>query len=135
MKIIVVCVISLMGLVQAGILNDEQKAKIIEFDKECRKETNLDDDVAQKAKNGEYVDDPKLKKQFFCFNKKAGFQNESGDFQVDFIKSKLNDITKDEQITNNLINKCLVKKSTPEDTAFEAIKCFHQMSPEKDLLS
>nr|AXO78395.1 odorant binding protein 17 [Xylotrechus quadripes] len=128
-------VLCIFGAVQAGIITDEQKAKIIEFGKQCLEETHADEALVRKAANGEYVDDPSLKKHLLCFTKKAGFQNEAGDIQIETVRMKLNAITKNEKMTDDLITKCAVKKDTPEDTAFETLKCFHELSPEKQFLT
>ncbi|KAJ8955673.1 hypothetical protein NQ318_008542 [Aromia moschata] len=116
---------------KAGIITDEQKTKLMEYNKQCMEETNVANELILKAKAGEYSDDPLLKKQILCVNKKAGFQNDAGDLQIDFIKSKVNDIIKDEKTTADIVGQCAVNKGTPEDTAFEAVKCFHKFSPEK----
>lgn len=120
---------------KAGLLTPEQKQKILTLHAECLKETGLDEAVALKAKQGEYVDDPKLKQQIFCFNKKAGFQNEAGDLQNDHIKAKLMELINDDKKADELIQKCNVKKETPEETAFAVVKCFHNFAPSKDIFA
>ncbi|KAJ8932132.1 hypothetical protein NQ314_014913 [Rhamnusium bicolor] len=112
-------------------MTKEEEDKVMSYHKECLEESKVDEALALQAKNGKYVDDAKLKKHLFCVNKKIGFQNEAGDLQIDFIKSKINAIIKDDGLTNEVVNKCNIKKDTPEDTAFETLKCFHQFAPQE----
>lgn len=123
------------NLLKAGLLTEEQKQKIIKVNEECLKETGVDEALTLKAQKGEYVDDPKLKKQIFCFNKKVGFQNEAGDLQVDFIKTKLMEVIADTKQADELIQQCNVKKGNGEETAFAVVKCFHDLAPTKDIFA
>nr|USH46142.1 odorant binding protein 12 [Apriona germarii] len=135
MKYLVISLVYLFVAVQAGLLSEEQKQKIMKVHAECLKETGVDEALTLKAQKGEYVDDPKLKKQIFCFNKKVGFQNEAGDLQVDFIKAKIVEIIKDDKQADELIQQCNVKKENGEETGFAAVKCFHNLAPTKDLFA
>lgn len=73
---------------------------------------------------GIFVDDPKLKTQFFCISKKLGFQNEEGEIKLEPLKKRVNGILNDAEKTDEILEKCAVKKSTPDDTAYDALKCF-----------
>nr|UTN00825.1 odorant binding protein [Semanotus bifasciatus] len=134
MNFFIICVICFFGAVQAAVITEEQKGKLLEFNKQCMEETHVDMDIVMKASKGVYTDDPTFKKHIFCVNKKAGFQNAAGDLQIDTMKAKINSIVKDEKKTNEFISKCALNKDTPENTAFEVAKCFHNISPEKDVL-
>lgn len=92
---------------------------------ECLKETGADPAICLKAKNGEFVDDPKLKEQILCFNKKANFQNSDGKFNIDIIRSHINQVLKDENLTNSLVDKCVKDLDTPQESAFQAAKCLY----------
>jgi hypothetical protein len=110
-------------------LTDEQKEKIKAYHKECSAQSGVDQELISKARKGDFTDDPKLKEHLFCFSKKAGFQNDAGDIQKDVLKTKLNAELKDEAATDKLIEKCAVKKATPQETAFDTIKCYYENSP------
>ncbi|KAH0819362.1 hypothetical protein MTP99_000182 [Tenebrio molitor] len=126
MKVFVVFVFAVVA-VQA--LTDEQKEKIKAYHKECSAQSGVDQELISKARKGDFADDPKLKEHLFCFSKKAGFQNDAGDIQKDVLKTKLNAELKDEAATDKLIEKCAVKKATPQETAFDTIKCYYENSP------
>ncbi|XP_018565040.1 B1 protein-like [Anoplophora glabripennis] len=135
MKYFVLSVVCLISVVQGGLLTDEQKQKIMQIHAECLKETGVDEAITLQAQKGEYVDDPKLKKQIFCFNKKAGFQNEAGELQIDKIKANLMEMIKDSEKADELIKQCNIKKENGEETAFAVTKCFHNLAPNKDFLA
>ncbi|RZC37080.1 PBP GOBP domain containing protein [Asbolus verrucosus] len=127
MRAIIIAVALAVVGVQA--LTDEQKEKIKAYHKDCSAESGVDQDLISKARKGEFVDDAKLKEHLFCFSKKAGFQNDAGDIQEDVIRTKLNAELKDLDATNKLITKCAVKKDTPQQTAFDTIKCYYENTP------
>lgn len=94
-------------------------------------ESGISMDLVLKLKKGEYVDDPKVKEQLFCFSKKVGFQNEAGEMQMENIKKHLMELNKDEARTKEIMDKCLVKKATPQETVFEVSKCMHSFAPDE----
>lgn len=108
---------------QAG-LTDEQKAKLVEHYKQCTESTGVDKELVNKARQGEFVDDPKLKEFFNCMFMKIGFLNEAGEIQVDVMKEKMpSDVNKDE--AEKVFAACKDKKgNSPTDTAFELYKCY-----------
>ncbi|CAG9821683.1 unnamed protein product [Phaedon cochleariae] len=118
----------------AGVLTSEQKKKIIDLGKECLKESNADMDVVMDAAKGVFADDPKLKKQILCFNKKIGVQDADGKLVKDMIKTRLTAVTEDPKKTEEIMKKCMIEQDTPEDTAFETAKCLHTFAPEEKVL-
>ncbi|CAH1169948.1 unnamed protein product [Phaedon cochleariae] len=122
-------VIAVIGIVEARVLTSEQNKKIIDWSKECLKESTVDMDVLLDAAKGEFADDPKLKKHILCFNKKIGVQDSDGKIVMDKIRAHLTDATGDPKETEEIIKKCMIEQDTPEDTAFETAKCLHQMIP------
>ncbi|XP_063904896.1 B1 protein-like [Zophobas morio] len=110
-------------------LTDEQKEKIKTYHKDCAAASGVDQDLVARGRKGDFVDDPKLKEHLFCVSKKAGFQNDAGDVQTEVLKAKLNAELKDQEVTNKLVEKCAVKKATPQDTAFESFKCYYENTP------
>lgn len=92
-------------------------------------ETGISMELVQKMKSGELIDDPKVKAQLLCFSKKIGLQNDAGELQPDVIKAKLMSVTQDEAKAQEVMDKCLVTKDTPEDSVFETVKCLNQYVP------
>ncbi|KAJ8955679.1 hypothetical protein NQ318_008550 [Aromia moschata] len=107
----------------------EKKEKIVTYHKECVAQTSVDKALLRATRKGEFADDPKLKEYFLCMSKKAEFQNEDGDIQKDILRQKLGDIIKDPVTMQQLIEKCALKKDTPQNTAFSTVKCFYDNSP------
>ncbi|KAG5887558.1 hypothetical protein JTB14_002264 [Gonioctena quinquepunctata] len=135
MKNFVAIIVLCFGVaVQAELLSEEQKAKIIQLHKECLEETKVDLGIAMKAAQGEYTNDEKLKKQILCFNKKVGLQDKNGDIVMEVAKAKLKDIVKDDKKVEEVMKKCVLKKETPEETAFQAAKCLHELAPDQRVM-
>ncbi|KAF7272390.1 hypothetical protein GWI33_014817 [Rhynchophorus ferrugineus] len=124
----IVALISIAVCVTAD-LTDEQKQKIIAYGKECVTQTGVDKELVHKARQGSFTDDSKLKSFTFCISKKIGFQNDNGDAQADVIKQKLAAAINDADAADKLIAKCLEKKDTPEETAYETFKCYYENTP------
>lgn len=105
-------------------LIEEIKQKIAANAKECITETGVDTELIKQARQGTFSDDPILKTFAFCMSKKSGFQNEAGEVQTDVLRTKLSQVLNSPEKANELIEKCLKKEKTPEDTAFETYKCY-----------
>nr|AHE13799.1 odorant binding protein [Lissorhoptrus oryzophilus] len=123
-----VVIIGALACIEAQ-LTDEQKAKLKEHYTVCVGGTGVDKDVVTKARQGNFVDDPKLKAFAFCMSKRIGFQNEAGDVQPDVVKAKLSGAINDPAAADKLIQQCLIKKENPEDTAFNAFQCYYENTP------
>lgn len=112
-------------------LTDEQKAKVQAISKECREKSGVKEELILKARKGEFIDDPKLKEHLLCFSKKIGFQNEAGELQPEVIKAKIGadipaaDFQKAAEKCNSL------KRTAPEQTAFDVLKCYSEASGAK----
>lgn len=96
---------------------------------QCTESTGVDKELVNKARQGEFVDDPKLKEFFNCMFMKVGFINEAGEVQVDVMKEKMpTDVDKDE--AEKVFAACMDKKgSSPGDTAYELYKCYWESTP------
>ncbi|RZC31804.1 PBP GOBP domain containing protein [Asbolus verrucosus] len=81
----------------------KDRMKIVE---ECNKVSGVDKEVVKKAMMGIYVEDPLLKKDMLCY-----FQQ-----LKDKYKGNMN-------VISQASVKCTVEYDTPEDTAFNLIKC------------
>nr|AWT23332.1 OBP4 [Hycleus phaleratus] len=135
MKVFVVAVIfAVMVSTQALTLSEEQKAKLKSYDADCSQSSNVDKELVAKARQGEFVDDAKLKAYLYCLSKHIGFQNDSGKLQQNVIHDKINAQLNDEKQTQAIIEKCIAEKASPEDTTFEAVKCVYESSGKKAAL-
>nr|AVI04896.1 putative odorant-binding protein 16 [Anthonomus grandis] len=129
MKGIVVFVLVAVVACKSAGLTDEQKAKVQVYGKECVTDTGVDPELIKKARAGSFADDAKLKAFTFCMSTKIGFQNDAGDIQADVIKEKLSSAISAE-VADMLIERCLKKLDTNEDTAYEVFKCYYENTPE-----
>ncbi|KAI7815286.1 odorant binding protein [Rhyzopertha dominica] len=119
-----VAVAVLAFVVCAQALSEEQKNKIKQISTECQQKSGVDQQLIQKARKGEFTNDPKLKAHLLCFAQKAGFMNEKNEIQSEAIKAKITpDVGADE--ATKVTQKCAaIKSATPEQTAFDVFKCF-----------
>nr|UYB94414.1 odorant-binding protein 12 [Lytta caraganae] len=135
MKVFAVTIMfAVMVAAQALTLSDEQKAKLKAYHTECSSASGVDQQLVQKARQGEFVDDPKLKAHLLCVSKHIGFQNEAGELQNSVVQDKINGQLNDEGKTKALVDKCVAQKATPEDTIFEAVKCVYENSSKQAVL-
>lgn len=94
--------------------------------------SGVSEESLNKIRNHEEVDDPKLKEHGFCILKKAGFINDSGDLNVETIRTKFNEHSDDKDGVEKIVTKCAVKKETPQDTSAHFFKCVYQNRKKSD---
>lgn len=79
-------------------------------------------------KNGEIVDDPKLKTFIGCLFDKLKFRLPGGEIDADKAKARLPAGLSEEQ-KDAIINECLkLKGDDNDDTAFKIYKCYRNKS-------
>jgi hypothetical protein len=112
-------------LVAVQTTTPEEDAKALhKIEVECQNETVVSVELKVKALiNGDGEDDPKLKQQVLCVCKKRGLITESGELVVDAWKAQMKKINPNNENGEKIINECVVKKDTPVETAFNALKC------------
>jgi hypothetical protein len=110
-------------------LTDEQIQKRNKISKECQQVSGVSQETIDKVRTGVLVDDPKMKKHVLCFSKKTGVATEAGDTNVEVLKAKLKHVASDEEV-DKIVQKCVVKKATPEETAYDTFKCIYDSKPD-----
>nr|WNH96192.1 odorant binding protein C04c [Anthonomus eugenii] len=117
----------LIALVQVKSLSDKQKELLAQHYKQCIDKSKVDQAILQKARVGNFADDPKLKEHVLCITEKIGFQNAQGVLQIPVIESKLKEALKgDEAKAKQLIKACAIANSDKKLQAFNALKCVYQ---------
>ncbi|KAL3288141.1 hypothetical protein HHI36_002589 [Cryptolaemus montrouzieri] len=112
-------------------LTKKEIVKLKKYSKECAKITGVDKKLVINARRGVFSNDAKLKQQLLCSSKKIGFQNEAGELQLDVMKQKVQVQYKDPKVADVLIKKCAIQQNTPEETAFEIVKCYYKNTPNR----
>jgi hypothetical protein len=110
-------------------LTEEQIEKLNKISKKCQNESGVSQEVITKARNGDWEDDSKLKRQAVCVAKKTGLVTESGEIVVDLWREKVRKVSDDDEETEKIINKCAVKRDTVEETVFHTFKCVMKNKP------
>ncbi|XP_044745333.1 uncharacterized protein LOC123307181 [Coccinella septempunctata] len=122
-------VVAACAIIAVQALTDEQKEKLKNYSTACSESTGVDKEAITNARKGLFTDNEKYKDYLFCMSKKIGYQNEAGEIQKDVLREKALTALKDEKLVDNLIEKCAVAKDTPQNTAFETIKCYYENNP------
>ena len=134
MKVFVaVCVIFFAVVVDA--LTEEQKERARLVSKECREKSGVSEDVVLKARQGQFADDEKLKEHLFCFAQKIGLVNEQGVVQPEVIKAKIAADVNPEVADKANAACSAVKAATPQQTVFDAFKCYSEQTEKRFSLS
>ncbi|KAJ8970110.1 hypothetical protein NQ317_019656 [Molorchus minor] len=108
-------------------LTDEEKQRVRDIHRECQSDpaTHADEDLLKKAYNGEHVESKSIGAHILCMSKKIKFQNENGDIDKKAVRKQLSKLISDETKLDEVVEKCGVQKTTPEETAQDIMKCFH----------
>ncbi|XP_028141918.1 uncharacterized protein LOC114335825 [Diabrotica virgifera virgifera] len=128
MKFLVFSLVFAVYYANAAI-TPEQAEKIKSFHKECLPESGVNPELVQKARQGDFANDDKLKAHIFCVSKKIGFQNDAGEIQVEVLKAKVGAALEDPALAAQLIGTCAKQQANGPETAFETIKCYHEKTP------
>lgn len=110
-------------------MTKEQQDKLNQISKECRELNGVSEDTILKVRKGELVNEPKVKNHILCVSKKTGLASESGETNVEVLRNKLRKVCDSDDEVNTIIQKCVVKKDTPEETAFEIFNCLRKTKP------
>ncbi|XP_072392678.1 B1 protein-like [Diabrotica undecimpunctata] len=122
-------VLSLAFAVAYAAITPEQVEKIKSFHKECLPKSGVNPELVQKARQGDFTNDQKLKEHIFCVSKLIGFQNDAGEIQVDVLKAKVGAALDDTALAAQLIDTCAKNLGNGPETAFETVKCYHEKTP------
>ncbi|XP_072392679.1 B1 protein-like [Diabrotica undecimpunctata] len=128
MKFLVLSLVFSVCFVYADITS-EQFEKLKSHHKECLPKSGVNPELVQKARQGNFVNDQKLKEHIFCVSKLIGFQNEAGDIQTDVLQAKVGAALGDPALAAQLIATCAKKQASGPETAYETIKCYKEKSP------
>ncbi|KRT84159.1 hypothetical protein AMK59_447, partial [Oryctes borbonicus] len=126
MKLLLVFMCS-VSIVISQISSDDAE-KIKQASKGCIGTVGLDTNLVKSVKEGDIVDDPKVKEFLACVLKKLGMVNEDGSFNNNVIRTKMPEgLSEDEK--QNIVDKCLtLQGSNVEDTVWRAYKCYREKS-------
>jgi hypothetical protein len=105
-------------------ITPEEDAKVMhKIQAKCQNETGVSDELLTKSLNRQWEDDPKLKQQVLCVSKERGLVTESGELVVDAWRTTVRKVIANDKEVEKIVNECVVKKDTPEETTFNAMKC------------
>lgn len=102
----------------------ETREKLEKFIDECKTETGIPEEMLTKARNGEKIDDPKIRQHALCLMKKTKMMNADGELQSDYIKERIKYAVSDEKEADRIMTECCIKKDTPLETAYATVCCF-----------
>uniref|UniRef100_A0AAU8BFK7 General odorant-binding protein n=2 Tax=Conopomorpha sinensis TaxID=940481 RepID=A0AAU8BFK7_9NEOP len=117
-------------LVLAQALTDEQKEKLKKHRTDCLAETKADVQLVDKLKTGDFkTENEPLKKYAQCMLIKSELMTKDGKFRKDVALAKVPNPA-DKANVEKLIDTCLANKgNTPQQTAWNYVKCYHEKDP------
>ena len=74
--------------------------------------------------------DPRLKSGYLCVFKRLGLANKDGEINNDALKVRIKAATSTEEEEETVFKKCVVKKTTQEDTVYKATRCLYKELPD-----
>ncbi|XP_063918229.1 B2 protein-like [Zophobas morio] len=124
MKLLVCCFLLITSTL--AILDPSRQAKLDQLSDECQSESPVSAETLNKLRQTEQFEEiPALQKHIFCVLKKTGIVSESGDINIDVVKTKLKKVNASDETVNTVEQQCVVKKDTPVVTGFELMKCVY----------
>nr|ALR72510.1 odorant binding protein 22 [Colaphellus bowringi] len=121
--IVFCCVI---GHVLTQMVSPSQLNTILQYHTECREKTKLPNSLVTGLIAGQFPNDPVLKSHLLCVHQKLGVQDADGNLRKEFISETLGAVLPASVDSKELLNKCAVQKSSPEDTALDLDRCLYQ---------
>ncbi|CAG4954887.1 unnamed protein product [Parnassius apollo] len=123
-------------LVAVQALTDEQKEKLKKHRTECLAETKANEEQVNKLKTGDFsTENEELKKYVLCLMEKSELMTKDGKFKKDVALAKVPNPA-DKPTVEKLIDTCLANKGeTPQDTAWNYAKCYHEKDPKHSILN
>lgn len=106
----------------------KEMQRLLKFSTECKKVSHISEELIGDLITGNFVEEPSVYQHLLCVGTKAGYQDEQGNLQVEYIKKLMTDVIGDAQKAEELAETCLKQQDTPEKTAFEVTKCVQQHS-------
>nr|USH46140.1 odorant binding protein 10 [Apriona germarii] len=114
----------LENYVQADIQLNEGMAKLLVKHREvCSKKSNVDPKLLEKARKGDFSDNPDFRKHVYCVAQEIGFLDGSGKIQFDVLKTKSTIIFGER--ADKMITACVSEKEDPIETAVKTFKCYY----------
>lgn len=92
----------------------------------CLEESKVSSESLKNLESGNFDNDPRLKEYLLCVSKNAGFQDQRGYLQQDMIRRRLKGGHYSEDTINEILQQCLSHKETPQETAFQFMKCTYR---------
>lgn len=91
----------------------------------CLRSSQVSVDSIKNIQVGQVDNDPKMKEYLLCMNKNAGIQDESGYFNNNMIEKTLRRGGFNDETIKEVLEACPKLKQTPEETAYEFMRCFY----------
>ena len=99
------------------------KDDFVERYSDCINTSGVDEEDAKMLQHGNIVDKPQLKQFLFCINQQNNIQDRNGNFDTDLLRQKLKNPILSSDLVDTLINKCIIHQATPQESAYQFLKC------------
>ncbi|XP_063905168.1 B1 protein-like [Zophobas morio] len=123
MKFAAFLLLSSFVLAQSAVINNPEDE--LRRSASCLQRSRVSFNAIKGIHTGQFDNDQSLKEYLLCISRVAGYINEAGYLQRDVIRVRLKGGHYSDDTIEELVQKCTENKETPEQTAFEFMKCVH----------
>nr|CAH7744425.1 unnamed protein product [Callosobruchus chinensis] len=106
----------------------EMRGRITALANSCLDETGATPEMVNKAMDGDFPEDSSFKELLYCMGKEQHFIDSSDMVDESKIKAAMKELVGDEALANSLVDKCLSQSGTPQDRAYNTVKCMYSQS-------
>ncbi|XP_975686.2 B1 protein [Tribolium castaneum] len=92
----------------------------------CLEQSKVSSESIKNLQIGNFDDDERLKEYLFCVSKNAGYQDPAGHLQHEMIRLRFKGGRYSDDTINEVLQQCGHQKDTPQETAFQFMKCAYQ---------
>ena len=118
-------------LIYFQALTLRQKATLEPYSKHCRDAIDVTPEDIKVSLNGEdRTEVPKLKAMALCVLKEIELINDDGEINVEQFKKLAKEVAASDEEAESVVAMCALQKDTPEETAFDIIRCLHEKWPQ-----
>nr|APC94275.1 odorant-binding protein 27 [Pyrrhalta aenescens] len=113
--------------ISVKLQNPSGLAEIMAAHRICTSRTGISPALATGIISGRFPNDPILKQHLLCVNQQLGVQDQSGRIQTNRVSQLATNLSNSPSADiSAIVSRCAVQKSTPQDTAFDLVKCMWQ---------
>ncbi|XP_060529841.1 uncharacterized protein LOC132704093 [Cylas formicarius] len=88
----------------------------------CQKQSGVSQSVLMGTLRGQFPNNPALKTHLLCMGVRMGYMDGNGNFRENAIRRDLSSRFPPAKV-DRLVRTCLIRRNSPEQSAYESIRC------------